>query len=60
MNKEKVNQLEKKVKHWVDIYTELKKHIEKEMKTSVKDSNTYKAYKNIIEKMQELENGKNE
>lgn len=55
---EKINQLEKKVKHWVDIYTELKKHTEKAMKTTVKDSNTYKAYKNILDKMQELENGK--
>ena len=53
-------QLKEKVKYWVDIYTELKKHIEKAMKTSVKDSNTYKAYKNILDKMQELENSKHE
>ena len=53
-------QLKEKVKYWVDIYTELKKQIEKEMKSSVKDSYTYNAYKNILDKTKELENSKHE
>ena len=63
MNKEEIDQLEEKVKYWVDIHTELKKWLEEEI---TEQENIWKqreiifCYKNVLEKIEELENSKNE
>ena len=48
--------LKSKVKYWVDIYAELKKWLEKEIK--IKGSETaYLYYGKVLNKIKELENG---
>ena len=55
---EENKQLKEKLKYWVDIYTEVKKALEEMLSHCVEGSFSYRAYKTVLNKIEELENSK--
>lgn len=49
-------QLKEKLKYWVDIHTDLKKLLEETLTQCVEGSLSYRAYKTVLNKIEELEN----